>query len=59
MNRQIYVKSEFLATQWMVLVYGWFTSTGDERTAWDAGNEVIKLAEQIKAERAIAGMQRD
>ena len=51
------VVAEWTAYQWMARLEGWGFSTNDTRSIHEAGNKVIKLAEQIKAERAVAGMQ--
>ena len=56
MSTERYTLAECTAYEWMRRVFGWGMSTGDERDMHDAGNEVIRMAEQIKAERAVSGM---
>jgi len=47
---------EIIAYTWMRDIKGWGMTNTDTRSMHDAGNEVIALAERIKAERAIVAM---
>jgi hypothetical protein len=47
---------ELIAYSWMMVVKGWGLDTTDKRSVHDAGNEVILLAERIKAERSTVAM---
>ena len=48
--------SEWTAYQMMQRLEGWGYISNDSRTAHDAGNKIIALAEQIKSERAVIAM---
>lgn len=54
METRTYTISEMEAQR---LIGKGFSSTDSKYTAHDAGNEVIALAEQIKAERAVIAME--
>ena len=51
---QVYTYSEIEAMN----LIGWPSATDSKFTPHDAGNQVIALAEQIKAERAIMTMEK-
>jgi hypothetical protein len=51
-----FVSGELIAYGWMRDLEGWGMTNTDDRSFHDAGNKVIALAEQIKAERAVSAM---
>ncbi len=55
--RDTLVYAELTAFEIMRKIEGWGMCTDEKRTPHDAGNKIIELAEQIKAERAVAAMQ--
>jgi hypothetical protein len=52
-----YTNGEIIAGSWMQYIEGWFSTNMEKRNYHDAGNKVIALAEQIKAERSIVAME--
>ena len=55
METRIYTRSEMNAK---LLMGKGINDTASTYTPHDAGNEIIALAEQIKAERAVAAMEK-
>ena len=54
---ELYTHGEFEAYQLLLLSGRYSLNTTSLQNPQGAGNEIIRLAEQIKAERAVAGMQ--